>query len=317
MSNRALYLPALVCAAAVLPMNAAWATGPAGVPAPPPPHTSVPPTPAPSTSTSTPPGPGAKHYLTAADTPRFEWKFNGNFKDSGQFHPRGDLSPFDGNTPVDAFGVGHDGAANGATTDVGRFHEPRSEFRSEGFTFTMNVFADGCTGTIFSDGLADPGPSNIAHPYHFAENSIGISDCAVHTTGGVTSIIGVKLRASFLNRKPDNTTAPVEVIGLMNNKAWNDVHIVYDGSYHLLTIFVNGTKTEAPTVGLITVAGEMSSHKYQNDVLIGGPKEIQSNFYTHGRVDNFRYYASSLYPMSTMQLQHSPASNTPLIQQRN
>ncbi len=89
MSNRALYVPALfVCAAAVLPTNAAWATGPAGVPAPPPTHTSVPPTPAPSTTNAPPPGPDPKRFLTAADTPRFEWKFNGNFKDSGQFHPR-------------------------------------------------------------------------------------------------------------------------------------------------------------------------------------------------------------------------------------
>lgn len=294
MSKGALRVSALIACTAgfVLASHNAHAVGPVTTPTPHPTST--------GSSGGAAPSGGPRHFLTAQSVPDYEWKFDNNFKDSGKFHPRGDLGPFQVDTPIHGFGLGSDGAANGATTDLGRFKNPQGTFRKEAFTFTFNIFPDYCSGSIFLDGVGATYPHNSLI-YNSGENSITLGSCKTTTDiKGVTTVLGGTLQASFTNKKPDKTLGKATISNAnLKLKAWNEVQIVYDGPNKLITMYVNGTKTEAPTVGLITVPGEGRSDNFPNDVLIGGPKEATSGFTSDGNVDNFRWYADALYPVST------------------
>ena len=287
-----------------LASHSAKAVGPATIATNPSPHPTSSPSSSAAPSTATP-----HRFLTAQDVPDYEWKFDGNLADSGRFHPRGDLTTLNV-TPAPKFGLGRDGSADGATLVIGRFHDPQGAFRKEAFTITFSIFPNICDWRrmwIFADGLAYPDPI-VRHPTHGDENSISLNQC-VSQTDTVSHISGVHLEASFLNRKPDKTIAPAMVAGVVAYRAWSNVHIVYDGPNKLITMYVNGVKTEAPTLGAITVPGEEKpGNAFANDVLLGAPNPLPSDgMALAGNVDDFRFYSSALYPLTSATAQAHPA----------
>ena len=247
-------------------------------------------------------GGGGANFLFPGVIPTYVWRFNGNMEDSGPTHPRGNLERYDSSTPLAAFKPGRDGSPNGSSTEVGRFHDPRNAFREEAFTWVFDIFPEGQNGCIngelFADGRALPGLPGVTHPYHQGENFIGVHGCPGTTMPSSVTV-------SFKNKKPDNTFVDVKLTASMSSGAWHDVIVVYDGAKQLLSMFVDGVKTTAPLVGAITLTGDSliqdGKTAFVNDVLIGGPMMINTNFWSAGRVNELKYFGGrALYPVPAL-----------------